>query len=141
VGNSWQWFGALHTRAYRMTGGRLGANLIGLPVLLLTTVGRRSGEARTTPMPYYAWQSDYVIVGSNNGLPRDPAWWLNLQSRPEAEVQLRSETIAVRARLATLEERAALWPHLVEFNPRYRVYAERTTREIPVVVLSPDTAT
>jgi len=140
LGNNWLWFAALHSSVYRMTGGRLGANLIGLPVMLLTTVGRRTGEARTTPMPYYDWQDDYVIVGSNNGLPRDPAWWLNLQSRPEAEIQVRSETIAVRGRLATADERATLWPRLVEFNPRYRVYAERTKREIPVVVLSPTPA-
>jgi len=132
----WKWFGDLHTRLYRATGGRLGARLVGMPVLLLTTIGRRSGEARTAPMPYLAWGEDWVIVGSNNGGPRDPAWWFNLQADPEATIDLGSETAKVRARVAEAREREELWPLLTEFNPRYIKYQEMTTRRLPVVVLS-----
>jgi deazaflavin-dependent oxidoreductase (nitroreductase family) len=133
---SWQWFGRLHARIFRATKGRLGGNLIGMPVLLLTTTGRKSGQARTTPMPFYTHGDDFVIVGSNNGEPRDPAWWLNLQADARAEIQVRGDEIAVRGRLAEPDERARLWPELLAFNPRYAVYEKRTTREIPVVILS-----
>ena len=133
---SWQWFGRLHERVFRATKGRLGGSLMGMPVLLLTTTGRKSGQARTTPMPFYTHGDDFVIVGSNNGEPRDPAWWLNLQTEARAEIQLRGDEIAVRGRLAEPDERARLWPELLAFNPRYAVYEKRTTREIPVVILS-----
>jgi deazaflavin-dependent oxidoreductase (nitroreductase family) len=133
---SWQWFGRLHERAFRATRGRLGGSLMGMPMLLLTTTGRKTGQPRTTPMPFYAKGDDYVIVGSNNGEPRDPAWWLNLQADVHARVQILGDEIDVRARLAGTAERERLWPELLAFNPRYAVYEKRTTREIPVVVLS-----
>jgi deazaflavin-dependent oxidoreductase (nitroreductase family) len=132
---SWQWFGRLHERAFRATKGRLGGSLMGMPMLLLTTTGRKTGHARTTPMPFYTKCDDYVIVGSNNGEPRDPAWWLNLQADDRARVQVRGDEIEVSARLAEPDERTQLWPELLAFNPRYAVYEKRTTREIPVVIL------
>lgn len=133
---NWQWFGKMHGSVYRATGGILGGRLPGLALLLLTTLGRKSGLSRTSPLPYLKDAEDWVIVGSNNGLPRDPAWWLNLQSEPTAEVQVMAERFEVEARLAGPEERARLWPALVEYNPRYAHYAEKTSRQIPVVILS-----
>ena len=132
----WQWFGRLHTSAYRATRGILGGNLVGLPMLLLTTKGRRSGEPRTSPLPYFAEDDRWVVVGSNNGGPRDPLWWLNLRADDRAEIQVMRDRIEVRGGLATPEERARLWPLLIEFNPRYPTYQVKTTREIPVVILS-----
>jgi len=134
---SWQWFGRLHARVFRATGGRLGGNLVGMPVLLLTTTGRKSGQPRSTPMPYYTKGDDLVIVGSNNGEDHDPAWWLNLQADARAQVQRMGDETPVRARLAEPEERARLWPELLAFNPRYAYYEKCTDREIPVVILSP----
>ncbi len=132
----WQWFGRIHTSTYRATGGILGGNLIGLPMLLLTTTGRKSGELRTSPMPFLADDGRWIIAGSNNGGPRDPSWWLNLKAKEQAEIQVMRERVQVVAKLASPEERSRLWPSLVEFNSRYARYAEMTTREIPVVILS-----
>jgi deazaflavin-dependent oxidoreductase (nitroreductase family) len=132
---SWQWFGNMHRAAYRATGGRIGHNLAGLPMLLLTTTGRRSGEPRTTPLTYMDDGDHWVIVGSNNGGPSDPAWWFNLQSEPNANIQVRGNTHRVRAHLATGEERAGLWPTLKNHNPAYARYEKKAPREIPVVVL------
>lgn len=132
----WQWFGRIHTSIYRATGGIIGGNLVGLPMLLLTTTGRKSGEPRTSPLPYFEDDGHWIVVGSNNGGPRNPFWWMNMQAKPEAEIQVRRETIQVVARLAAAEERNRLWPLLVEFNSPYATYGKKTTREIPVVVLS-----
>jgi deazaflavin-dependent oxidoreductase (nitroreductase family) len=136
---SWQWFGQLHRAVYRATGGRIGGRLAGLDMLLLTTTGRRTGQARTTPMPFYREGERLVIVGSNGGADVDPAWWKNLQACPEAEVEIGRERLAVRAALATPEERARLWPALQAWNPNYRRYEKKTSRIIPVVVLTPFT--
>src|SRR5262249_37095425 len=99
---------------YRLSGGRLGGSLSGRPMLLLTTVGRRSGRERTLPLLYVEDGGRWVVVASNAGDERDPAWWLNLRARPEAAVQAGRERHAVRARRATPEEEARLWPRLLE---------------------------
>lgn len=133
----WGWFSRLHRAIYEKTGGRWMARLAGIDMLLLTTTGRRSGEPRTTPLACFARGDDWVVVGSNNGQDRDPAWWLNLAANPEATVRVGRRRLAVRARLATGTERDELWPWLVERNPVYARYERRTTRPIPVVILSP----
>jgi deazaflavin-dependent oxidoreductase (nitroreductase family) len=133
----WGWFARLHRAIYERTGGRFMARLAGIDMLLLTTTGRRSGQPRTTPLAGFARGDDWVVVGSNNGQERDPAWWLNLQAHPEARIRVGRDSFPVRARLATGAERDALWPWLVSRNPVYARYARRTRRPIPVVVLSP----
>ena len=132
---NWQWFGKLHTRLYRATGGIVGGRLPGLPVLLLNTVGRKSGALRTSPLPYFNDGGRYVVVGSNNGLPRDPHWWMNLRAQPKVVIQVMGERFEVEARLANPTERERLWPALVEFNPPFAKYQQQTEREIPVVIL------
>jgi deazaflavin-dependent oxidoreductase (nitroreductase family) len=134
---NWSWVGHTHRAIYRATGGRLGSRLPGLDVLLLTTRGRKTGLERTLPMPYFRDGNDYILVGSNGGLPRDPAWWFNLQAEPNASVLIRREVVAVHARLASPEERERLWPRLTRENPNYARYARKTSREIPVIVLTP----
>jgi deazaflavin-dependent oxidoreductase (nitroreductase family) len=136
----WQWFGKLHISVYRATRGRIGGNLIGMPVLLLTTTGRRSGVPRTSPLPFLRDDERYVIVGSNSGGPRDPAWWLNLRADPRCRVQVMGEELSLRAHLAQGEERARLWPALQKFNRADVTYERKTEREIPVVVLTPETS-
>lgn len=124
-------------RLYRLTGGRLGGKVKGAPVLLLDHVGRKSGQARTAPVLYLEDGDDLVIVGSRGGSDATPAWWLNLQANPSTTVQVGSERREVVARQATPEEKAALWPRLVDMYENYAVYEARTEREMPVIILSP----
>lgn len=131
----WRNVTRIHSAVYRWSGGRLGARLAGIPMLLLTTVGRRSGLPRTLPLAYLADGDDFVVVASNGGQEVDPAWWRNLQQNPEAQVQVGQETFRARARLADATERARLWPLLTQANPAWGAYEKNTRRPIPVVVL------
>jgi len=131
----WTRVGSLHVRLYRATAGRLGANLGGLPHLLLTTKGRRSGAERTVPLTYMRDEDRFVLVASNGGSDRHPAWWLNLRSTPNATIQIVEETFRVDAHRAQGEERDRLWSALKRFNPFYARYEQITARDIPVVVL------
>ncbi len=132
---SWQWFGNLHRAVYRVTNGRVGAQLVGRPMLLLTTTGRRSGEPRTTPLSYLRDGDDCIIVASNNGADRHPAWWLNLDASPKAQIKVGREGWEVEALVASGDEYERLWPMLLDYNPRYAGYKAKTDRNIPVVIL------
>ncbi len=134
-----RWLLALITRVHRFvyeaTDGRLGANLGGKPMLLLTTVGRKSGVARTLPLLYVPDGDRVLVVGSNAGDDRAPAWWLNLQAKPEARVRVGREVYDVNARRAEGDEAEALWAKALVAYPPYADYRERTSRDIPIVVL------
>ncbi len=127
----------LHRFVYRVSGGRLGSNLAGNPMLLLTNVGRKTGQRRVTPLLYVEDGSRWVIVASNAGDDRHPAWWLNLQSRPDTTIQIGTRHHEVHARRATPEEVEAIWPKLLAAYRDYDAYRERTARDIPVVFLEP----
>ena len=137
VGESgfWKVVGAAHVRAYRASGGRLGANLAGMPHLLLTTVGRRSGQERTVPLTYMPDGDAFVLVASNGGSDRHPAWWLNLRDAGRARVQVRADRFDVTVTRAEGAEHERLWSALKRFNPFYAQYEQITDRNIPVVVL------
>jgi F420H(2)-dependent quinone reductase len=124
-----------HLALYRATGGRIGGRLGRLRVLLLTTRGRRSGQPRTAPLVYFEAGERFVIVASNGGQASDPLWWENLKQTPEANVQVGRDIRRMRARLASSEERARLWPRIKAENPAYAGYELKTRREIPVVML------
>jgi deazaflavin-dependent oxidoreductase (nitroreductase family) len=129
-------FGAEHVRSYRETGGELGHDWKeGTSVLLLTTVGRRSGEPRTTPLIYGTSGEDYVIVASNGGSDDPPGWFANLEARPDVELQVLDDTFTAHARSSTAGERPALWEEMLRHWPHYAEYQESTGREIPVVLL------
>jgi F420H(2)-dependent quinone reductase len=130
-------FWKLHPWLYRISGGRLLGELVGMKVLLLTTTGARSGVPRTTALTYLDADGAYVVIGSFLGEPRHPGWVHNLRARPDATVQIGARRTAVRAREARGEERAKLWARVVAVQPDYRQYEGRTDREIPVVVLEP----
>jgi F420H(2)-dependent quinone reductase len=127
----------LHRFIYRVSGGRVGAAIGGTPVLLLITTGRRSGEPRPVTLTYFEDGERLVVIGSNAGEDRHPAWWLNLQEHPEATVQIGGTTTRVRAVEASGEERERLWAELTRRDPAYEEYQLRTDRRIPVVLLQP----
>ena len=130
-------FWAAHRWLYRMSAGRLGAKLGTLPVLMLTTKGRKSGELRTVLLSYVDDAGRYVVFASHAGEDRDPPWWLNLRSAGEAEVHTAGRTLRVRPREAEGEERDLLWERVTRADPAYMEYQQRTTRRIAVVVLEP----
>ena len=134
---SWSFVGRIHRAVYRATGGRLGARLAGLDMLLLTTRGRRSGQLRTQPLACFRDGDRFVVVASNGGQDRHPAWFLNLEACADARIRIGRRELAVRAEAAAGEERERLWPWLQQRNPPYARYARRTERRIPVVILRP----
>ncbi|MEW2477082.1 nitroreductase family deazaflavin-dependent oxidoreductase [Micromonospora gifhornensis] len=107
----------------------------GVFTLLLTTRGRRSGKLRRTALIYGRDGEAYVIVASQGGDPRHPAWYLNLEADPTAQVQVGADRFTARARTATPEEKARLWPMMTDIWPAYDDYQAKTERDIPVVVL------
>jgi deazaflavin-dependent oxidoreductase (nitroreductase family) len=129
--------GAEHIAAYRDSGGAVGYLWNGVPTLLLTVTGRRSGQPRTSALIFGRDGADYLVVASMGGAPTHPKWYLNLQSHPAAQIQVRDQCIDVTARSAAPEEKPRLWQIMTGMWPNYDVYQSRTEREIPVVVLSP----
>jgi F420H(2)-dependent quinone reductase len=134
----------LNVRVYRVTGGLLGSRWRvgsafprGVPVCLLTSRGRRSGQPRTTPLLYLADGERVILVASQGGLPRHPAWYFNVTADPEVTVQTGRRVRPMRARVADERERADLWPRLVRMYADFDTYQSWTDRQIPVVVCEP----
>jgi deazaflavin-dependent oxidoreductase (nitroreductase family) len=128
----------LNTWLYRWTGGRLGGTFIGgAPVLLLTTIGRKSGQPRTAPLLYLRDGQDLVLVASKAGMSHHPLWYRNLEANPGVEVEIGREKTPMTARRASDEEKETLWPRLVTMYKDFDLYQRRTTRNIPVIILSP----
>lgn len=126
---------ALHRVVYSATGGRVGDRIAGMPVLLLTTVGRKTGKRRTSPLTYFEEDGAIVLVASYGGRPQNPEWFENLIAAGEGDVTIGGERRHMRARRATADERARLWPRIVETYDGYAKYQAKTDREIPLAVL------
>jgi F420H(2)-dependent quinone reductase len=126
-----------HLIVHRLSRGRLLGRLAGMPVLLLTTTGRRSGKARTTPLTFFRDGVDLVVVASNGGADRPPDWSLNLQDDPQAVVRIGSDELIVVARPASPEERDRLWVRITATYGGYAEYQRKTARQIPVLILTP----
>jgi F420H(2)-dependent quinone reductase len=132
-----RWTGKLNIPLYRLSGGRIGGHIAEAPVLLLTTTGRKSGQQRTAPVVYLKDGENLVVIGSNAGHNRTPAWSLNLKANPAAEVEVGRETRQVQARIAEGEERADLWRKHNEQYSGFDEYEARTDRDIALFVLEP----
>lgn len=132
-----RWTGRLNIPLYRLSGGRIGGHIAKAPVLLLTTTGRKSGQARTAPVVYLSDGENLVVIGSNAGHNRTPAWSLNLKANPDAEVEVGRKRRPVRARVAEGEERAELWRKHNEQYSGFDEYESRTNRDIALFVLEP----
>jgi len=128
----WQ---AEHLRRYLESNGEDGHLWNDLPTLLLTTVGRSTGEPRQLPLIYGRDGDRYLIVGSMGGAPKHPQWYKNLVAQPEVQLQVGAERFAARARTATPDEKPALWKTMTGIFPSYDEYQGKTTRDIPVIIL------
>lgn len=124
-----------HLNEYVESGGRKGHEWQGVHTLLLTTVGRRSGQARRTPLIYGQDGERYLVVASNGGAPGHPAWYHNLTANPRVRVQVVDEVFDATARTATEAEKPALWETMAQIWPAYNEYQTKTDRPIPVVIL------
>jgi deazaflavin-dependent oxidoreductase (nitroreductase family) len=127
-----------HEQLFKATSGRLGGNVAGMPALILATTGRKSGQIRKTMLTTPVSEGDrIVLVASYGGDKRHPAWFLNLRENPEVEVTMRGSTRPMKARVATPEEKADLWPRVTKKYRGYAAYQKRTDRDIPLVILEP----
>lgn len=130
-------FGQEHVKRYLETDGEEGHDWQGTQTLILTTTGHKSGQQRSTPLIYGRHGEDYLVVASKGGADEPPAWYVNLEAQPEAEIQVRADRFKVRTRSATDEEKPELWRTMTEEWPAYDDYQRKTERQIPVVVLEP----
>jgi len=128
-------FYRMHCRVYRLTGGLIGHRSSMGRMLLLTVTGRKSGQARTTPLLYMPDGTDFVVVGSNGGRDQPPAWLLNLEAHPEAAIQVGRHRHAVTAEVLRGPAARDLWPRLIAHYEGWGYYRTLTEREIPVVRL------
>jgi deazaflavin-dependent oxidoreductase (nitroreductase family) len=144
VGTIIKTMSTVNVAIYRWTGGVLGSTWRvgsafprGIPVLLLTTIGRKSGQPRVQPLLFIEEGDNVIVVASHGGLPKDPLWYKNLEANPECEVQIKRRKMKMTACTASPDEREALWPKLVAHYPDFASYETWTDRVIPVVILEP----
>ena len=122
---------------YNVSGGRIGGKMGNVPVLLLTTTGRKTGKKRTLPLVYIMDGSAYVITASAGGADKNPGWFFNIRSNPQATIQVKDKHINVTAEVAEPEKKSELWARLIAVAPNFAGYQKRTSREIPMVILHP----
>jgi F420H(2)-dependent quinone reductase len=131
-------FMAMHVGMYRLSRGKLGGSMRGFKVLLLTTIGRKSGKTYITPLGCFDQEGGYVIVASNGGQPTHPAWYYNLKSSPQVTVQVLDAIIPATAEVLSGGARTQAWQKVVATAPGYADYEKKTTREIPLILLRPN---
>jgi deazaflavin-dependent oxidoreductase (nitroreductase family) len=130
-------FGDEHVRQYEATDGKTGYDWNNTHILILRTKGRTSGELRKAPLIFGRDGANYVVVASKGGAPEHPGWYKNLSAHPDIEIQVKAQVLPVRARTASPDEKKRIWPSMVKEWPDYDKYQTSTTRDIPVVILSP----
>ena len=127
----------IHIILYRTSRGKIWKNMSGMPVLLLTTTGRKSGQPRTTPVVYLRDDDDYLIAASKGGSASHPAWYFNLEATPEVRVEVGDQTFTARVTITKDEERDLLYEKFKTSGANFATYEQNTTRTIPVVRLTP----
>jgi len=129
--------GPEHIRRYEATDGEEGyyQGDLGATILILTTVGRKSGAERKNALIYQEVDGGYAVMASDGGAQAHPGWYFNLVADPEVKVQIKGDRFVARARVADSQERARIWPVLTKVWPNYEEYARKTDREMPIVVL------
>jgi deazaflavin-dependent oxidoreductase (nitroreductase family) len=128
---------AVHEGILRLSGGRLGGRIAGMPVLILTTTGHKSGQPRTTPLTYFELDGNVVLVASWGGDDRHPQWYRNLVASPAVTIERGNGKERLTARTASADEKAKWWPTITSTYQGYAGYQRRTTRDIPLVALAP----
>jgi deazaflavin-dependent oxidoreductase (nitroreductase family) len=131
------WFTRFNSFLIRISGGKIGSKLGTQTVLLLHTVGRKSGRERVTPIAYFDYEDKYVLVASNWGRNKQADWFLNLQRNPRARVEVRGTSQEVQARVTEDKEYERLWNFVTKRHPPYLDYQKMTARRIPIVLLEP----
>jgi len=126
-----------HVAIYRASNGRVAGSIGGRQVSLLTTTGRHSGKQHTTPVMTFPHSGGLVIIASNGGSDRTPSWYYNLSAHPSVQVQTGAQVRSMIARTASPQEKAQIWPGIVAAAKNFGSYQSRTSREIPVVILTP----
>ena len=127
----------VHSRVYRATGGKLLGRMGKSPILILNTVGRKSGKKRATPLLYAVDGEDFVIIASKGGAPSHPAWYLNLKANPDVTVEVADREVRVGAEEVDGVQKERLWKRMAEMYPTYDDYQNKTKRKIPLLVLHP----
>ena len=132
-----KWFMTFNAFLIHVSGGRLGGKLGSQTILVLHTVGRKSGRVRTIPIAYFELEDKYLLVASNWGKDRQADWFVNLKKEPRAAIEIGGRTINVIARVVQGDEYRTLWKFATEKHPPYLDYQNMTARQIPLVVLDP----
>lgn len=129
-----KWFMAINAFLIRISRGRVGTQLGTQQILILSTVGRKSGQIRSIPIAYFFHEGKYLIVESNWGKDNHADWYFNLQSQPHATIEVKGKTISANARFAEGEEYTRLWEYLTKKHPPYLEYQKMTKRKIPIAI-------
>jgi deazaflavin-dependent oxidoreductase (nitroreductase family) len=128
---------AINAALYRLTNGKVGGSMVGLNVLLLTTTGKLTGKPRTKPLCYFEEGRNYVVIASNGGADHHPAWYLNLKNDPKVRLRIKDAELSATAEISDPSTRKRLWQKLISLSPHYIKYGNKTTRQIPMVLLHP----
>lgn len=132
-----KWFTVFNSFLIRISKGKLGSKLGTQTILLLHTIGRKSGQEHVTPIAYFDYEDKFLLIGSNWGRDKQADWFLNLQARPRAEIEVKGQAIKVQTHDAQGQEYDRLWKFATQRHPPYLDYQKMTSRRIPVVVLEP----
>jgi deazaflavin-dependent oxidoreductase (nitroreductase family) len=132
-------FSRWQARRYLRSGGQKAATLQGRDICVVTMKGAKTGATRHIPLMYVPYENGVILVASLGGAPKHPVWYHNLIANPDVEVQVKGESLALRARQASAEEKAKLWPVCCHHYPDYQAYQDRSTRDIPVFLCEPRT--
>jgi deazaflavin-dependent oxidoreductase (nitroreductase family) len=130
-------FMKLQVFVFRLTLGKGMASMRGMPILLLNSIGRKTGKKRTTPLMYLRKGENYVIIASNNGRDKHPSWFHNIRNSSQVEIEIPGNRLEVMPSIATETEKEQLWSQLIAKAPFFEAYRKGTSRAIPMVVLQP----